>query len=64
MSIVFYLLLRRLRLPLLVLVGVYAISILGFVLIPGQDNHGNVWDMSFFHAFYFVSFMGSTIGFW
>ena len=63
MSIVFYLLLRRLRLPLLVLVGVYAISILGFVLIPGQDDHGNVWDMSFFHAFYFVSFMGSTIGF-
>lgn len=58
-----YLLFRRLRLPLLVLVGVYAISVLGFVLIPGQDNDGNVWQMSFFHAFYFVSFMGSTIGF-
>ncbi len=49
--------------PLLVLIGVYSISILGFVLIPGQDDHGNVWEMSFFHAFYFVSFMGSTIGF-
>jgi len=35
----------------------------GFVLIPGQDDQGNVWYMSFFHAFYFVSFMGSTIGF-
>lgn len=58
-----YLLFRRLRLPLLVLVIVYAISVLGFVLIPGQDNEGNVWRMSFFHAFYFVSFMGSTIGF-
>ena len=63
MSIVFYLLLRRLRLPLLVLISVYSISILGFVLIPGQDDQGNVWEMSFFHAFYFVSFMGSTIGF-
>ncbi len=63
MSTVFYLLLRRLRMPLLVLISVYSVSILGFVLIPGQDDHGNVWDMSFFHAFYFVSFMGSTIGF-
>ena len=36
---------------------------MGFVLIPGQDDQGNVWHMSFFHAFYFVSFMGSTIGF-
>lgn len=63
MSGVFYLLLRRLRMPLLVLISVYSISILGFVLIPGQDDHGNVWEMSFFHAFYFVSFMGSTIGF-
>lgn len=58
-----YLLLRRLRLPLIVLVIVYALSILGFVLIPGKDDHGNIWYMDFFHAFYFVSFMGSTIGF-
>ena len=63
MSGIFYLLLRRLRMPLLVLISVYSISILGFVLIPGQDDQGNVWQMSFFHAFYFVSFMGSTIGF-
>ena len=63
MSTVFYLLLRRLRMPLLVLICVYSISILGFVMIPGQDDHGHPWEMSFFHAFYFVSFMGSTIGF-
>ncbi|MDX1696926.1 MAG: NAD-binding protein, partial [Thiohalobacterales bacterium] len=41
----------------------YAISILGMVLAPGIDDQGNPWHMSFFHAFYFVSFMGSTIGF-
>ena len=63
MSGVFYLLLRRLRMPLLVLISVYSVSIIGFVMIPGQDDQGNVWYMSFFHAFYFVSFMGSTIGF-
>ena len=49
--------------PLLVLIAVYAISVLGFVLIPGMDDQGNPWQMDFFHAFYFVSFMGSTIGF-
>jgi len=32
-------------------------------LIPGMDDQGNVWRMDFFHAFYFVSFLGSTIGF-
>jgi Trk K+ transport system NAD-binding subunit len=55
--------LRRLRVPLITLIVVYSISILGFVLIPGQDDQGNVWRMGFFHATYFVSFMGSTIGF-
>ena len=49
--------------PLLVLIGVYSVSILGLVLIPGQDDQGMPWRMNFFHAFYFVSFMGSTIGF-
>jgi voltage-gated potassium channel len=58
-----YLLLRRMRLPLIVIILAYATSILGLVLIPGMDDQGNPWQMSFFHAFYFVSFMGSTIGF-
>jgi voltage-gated potassium channel len=63
MKNIVYLLLRRMRLPLIVVVFAYAISILGMVLIPGIDDQGNTWDMTFFHAFYFVSFMGSTIGF-
>lgn len=48
---------------LIMLICVYAVSVLGLVLIPGIDNEGNPWQMGFFHAFYFVSFMGSTIGF-
>ena len=63
MSNLLYILFRRLRSPLIVLVLVYAIAILGFVLIPGIDDQGNPWKMSFFHAFYFVSFMATTIGF-
>ncbi len=58
-----YILLRRIHVPLIVLVVVYAVSILGFVLIPGMDDKGQPWSMDFFHAFYFVSFMGTTIGF-
>jgi voltage-gated potassium channel len=63
MNNIIYVVLRRLRMPLIILIVVYAISVLGFVLIPGQDPQGNPWRMDFFHAVYFVSFMGSTIGF-
>ena len=58
-----YLLLRRMRLPLILVILAYAVSILGLVLIPGMDDQGNPWRMSIFHAFYFVSFMATTIGF-
>jgi len=60
---IIYILLRRLRTPLVVLILAYSISILGMTLIPGIDNQGKPWRMDFFHAFYFVSFMGTTIGF-
>lgn len=63
MQNIVFLMLRRMRLPLIVLVCTYAFSVLGFVLIPGMDDQGNPWRMDFFHAFYFVSYMGSTIGF-
>ena len=63
MSDIFFLVLRRMRAPLILLVSVYAIATLGMTLIPGVDPAGEAWRMSFFHAFYFVSFMGTTIGF-
>lgn len=60
---VIYLLLRRMRLPLIILISTYAISVVGLTLMPGIDDQGNPWRMDFFHAIYFVSFLGSTIGF-
>jgi len=63
MNSVLFILLRRLRSPIILLISVYAVSILGFVLVPGIDDQGNPWQMDFFHAFYFVSLMGTTIGF-
>ncbi len=57
------LILRRMRAPLVVLIVAYAVSIIGLVLIPGVDAHGNPTRIDFFHAFYFVSYMATTIGF-
>ena len=62
-SRVLFLFFRRMRTPLIVLILVYSVSIMGLVLIPGTDADGKPWRFDFFHAFYFVSFMGSTIGF-
>lgn len=63
MAEVFIIFFRRMRAPLLVLIGAYSIAIVGLVMIPGVDEQGNPWRFDFFHAFYFVSFMASTIGF-
>lgn len=60
---VIFLVLRRMRAPLIVLILSYALSIAGFVLIPGQDLEGKPWQMSFFHAFYVLSYTATTIGF-
>ena len=63
MENVFFLIFRRMRAPLLVLIATYTVAMIGLVLIPGQDAEGHPWRMDFFHAFYFVSFMSTTIGF-
>lgn len=55
--------LRRMRAPLLVLLGAYVFAITGLVLIPGMDDQGQPWRMDFFHAFYFVTYTAPTIGF-
>ncbi len=59
----FFIVMRRMRVPLIALVLAYSTAVLGLVLIPGRDAAGNVWYMDFLNAFYFVSFMASTIGF-
>jgi len=63
MNSVFFLALRRLRAPLILLIVIYAVSVLGLVLIPGVDAEGKPAHISFFHAFYFMSYTATTIGF-
>ena len=60
---IIWIVLKRLRTPFLILIATFSISIIGLVLIPGVDDSGNVYHLTFFDAFYFVSYMASTIGF-
>jgi voltage-gated potassium channel len=58
-----FLVMRRMRAPLIVLIAIFAIGTLGLTLIPGVDPQGRPWRMGFFDAFYFMSYTASTIGF-
>ena len=64
MNSAFFLVLRRMRAPIIVLIVIYAISVVGLTLIPGIDADGRMSaPLSFFHAFYFISYTATTIGF-
>lgn len=58
-----FLVLRRMRTPLIVLIMIFAVSVLGLSLIPGRDGHGHAYRMSIFDAFYFMSYTATTIGY-
>ena len=58
-----FLVLRRMRAPLIVLISIFAVSVLGLTLIPGVDPQGRPWRMGFFDAFYVMSYTATTIGF-
>jgi voltage-gated potassium channel len=57
------LMLRRLRAPIILLIVVFAVGMVGLVLIPGVDDRGEPWHMTLFQAFYFTTYTASTIGF-
>ncbi|MEA3498411.1 MAG: NAD-binding protein [Campylobacterota bacterium] len=56
-------LLYRMRKPFLVLVLTFSISIIGLLIIDGVDNNGEVYKLTIFDAFYFVTYTATTIGF-
>src|SRR4029453_16675063 len=58
-----FLVLRRMRAPLIVLITIFAVSVLGLTLIPGRDETGQATRMGFFDAFYFMSYTATTIGY-
>lgn len=59
-----FLVLRRIRGTLIGLILIYAIAVLGLTLAPGPlGPDGIAQHLSFFHAFYFISYTATTIGF-
>src|SRR4029077_13029913 len=62
-SATIFVIMRRMRAPLIILIVIFAISVLGLTLIPGVAPAGLPYHMTFFDAFYFMSYTASTIGF-
>ena len=58
-----FVVLRRMRIPLIVLIVIFAVSVLGLSLMPGQDAQGRPDRMGLFESFYFMSYTATTIGF-
>ena len=63
MNNIIWLTMRRMRTPLIVIILVYSLSVVGMVLIPGQDETGRVYQVGFLDAAYFVAIMATTVGF-
>ena len=60
---VIWMTMRRMRTPLITLILVYFFSILAMISVPGIDDAGNMYYMSYLDAAYFIAIMQTTIGF-
>ncbi|MGB7401243.1 MAG: NAD-binding protein [Arcobacter sp.] len=58
-----WIVLLRMRMPFIVIIVTYTIAITGLLLIDGVDDKGNIYHMSIFDAYYFVTYTANTIGF-
>ncbi len=58
-----FVVLRRMRAPLITLIVIFFVSVLGLSLIPGVDAEGQPTRLSLFDAFYVMSYTATTIGF-
>ena len=58
-----FLIMRRMRTPLIMLIVIFSVSVVGLALIPGVGEDGEPVRMSLFDAFYFMSYTATTIGF-
>jgi len=62
MNDIIWLTIRRLRVPLIVLIIIFFLSSLGLVMIPGEDANGQRVQMSYLDAMYFLAILATTIG--
>ena len=58
-----FVVMRRMRAPLITLIVIFTISVVGLTLVPGVDDQGRPAHVGLFDSFYFVSYTATTIGF-
>lgn len=58
-----FLMLRRMRWPLISLIVVFSASVFGLAATPGVDADGNPRKLTVFESFYVMSYTATTIGF-
>jgi voltage-gated potassium channel len=58
-----FLVMRRMRAPLITLIVIFSVSVVGLTLVPGIGPDGQPDRISLFEAFYFMSYTATTIGF-
>ncbi len=64
MNSIFFLILRRMRAPLIFVIASHAVAVLGLTMIPGADTGGKpAPPLDFFHAFYFITYTATTVGY-
>lgn len=63
MNNIVFLILRRMRAPLIAVIISFGIAVGGLALMPGIEIDGKVSYLSLFQAFYIISYTATTIGF-
>jgi voltage-gated potassium channel len=63
MNSILFLILRRLRRPIILIIVSFAVCVVGLTLMPGVDDKGQPWHLSIFDAFYVISYTATTIGY-
>jgi len=58
-----FIVMRRMRAPLITLIVIFSITVFGMSLIPAQDPQGRPYHMTIFESLYFMSYTASTIGY-
>lgn len=58
-----FVVMRRMRAPLITLIVIFTVSVVGLSLVPGIDDEGRPAHIGLFDSFYFVSYTATTIGF-
>ena len=58
-----FVVMRRMRAPLITLIVIFSVSVVGLTLVPGVDDQGRPAYIGLFDSFYFVSYTATTIGF-